>query len=204
MEVLINSTMKRIYMMMAMVIAGMALQAQEVKWGVKGGLTYNMTDLGLNSAINTSGEVFNGERSNNGWHLGIAARDEISKNFYIQLDGLFNQSAFTLTGADEHGNPISTELQQHSLQANLAPGIQLFNFLRVQGGLNGNVWLDSEFVDAFGRFQLGYQLGVGVDLGPVTLDIGYNSSFKDNSGNWNGIPLSQNRGELLMSVGILL
>ncbi|GGH67998.1 outer membrane beta-barrel protein [Phaeocystidibacter marisrubri] len=196
--------MKKILLMMAMVVAGMGLHAQEVEWGVKGGLTYNMTDLGLKSAVNTSGEVFSGERSNNGWHLGLAVRDEFTKNFYVQLDGLYNQSKFTLSGTDANGNPIQTELMQQSIQTNLTPGIKMFHFLRVQVGLNGNIWLDDAYADTFGRFELGYQLGVGVDLGPLTFDIGYNASFKDNRGDWNGIPLSQNRGELLMSVGILL
>lgn len=194
--------MKRL-LIAALVIAGMAVHAQELEWGVKGGLTYNMSDLSLSSAVNTSGEVFTGDRSHNGWHAGLAVRDEITNNFYLQFDALYNQSTFVLEGEDPQGAPIESELVEKSVQLNLSPGIKVFRLLRVQGGLNGNLWLDQDYVDTFGRFHLGYQLGVGVDLGPITFDIGYNSSFNSTSGEWNGIPLTNNRGNLMMSVGLL-
>lgn len=197
--------MKQYITLLAMLATGPMLFGQNgLEWGVKGGLTYNMSELGLSSAVSTTGEVFSGERSNNGWHLGMSVRDEVTKNFYVQFDGLYNQSAFRITGTDGQGNEVQEDLLQRSVQMNLTPGIKLFRFVRVQGGLNGNLWLDREYVDTFGRFHLGYQLGVGVDLGPMTLDLGYNASFKDHKGEWNGIPLSSDRGELLMSVGILL
>lgn len=195
--------MKRLVMFIAMSVAGMGLNAQELDWGVKGGLTYNMTELGLGSAVSTSGEVFSGERSHNGWHLGLAVRDEIGDNFYVQFDGLYNETSIEMNGVDEGGQPVVQQFTQNSIQMNLAPGIKVFRLLRAQVGLNGNLMLDNDFADTFGRFQLGYQLGVGLDLGPITFDVGYNASFQDHSGEWNGIPLSNDRGELLMSVGLL-
>ncbi len=195
--------MKRWMMIVAMSVAGMGLKAQGLDWGVKGGLTYNMTDLGLGSAVATSGEVFSGERANNGWHLGLAVRDEIGKNFYVQFDGLYNQTSIFFDGYDQNGAPVSENFTMNSMQFNLSPGIKVIHVLRFQTGLNGNLMLDEKVVDAFGRFQLGYQLGAGVDLGPLTFDITYNASFQDHEGQWNGIPLASNRGELLMSVGIL-
>ncbi len=195
--------MKRMIMLIAMSVAGMGLNAQGLEWGVKGGLTYNMTDLGLGSAVSTSGEVFSGERSHNGWHLGLAVRDEIGDNFYVQFDGLYNETSFQMQGTDPNGAPVTQEFTQNSIQMNLAPGVRVFRLLRAQAGLNGNLILDREFADTFGRFQLGYQVGAGVDLGPITFDIGYNASFANHDGEWNGIPLSSERGELLMTVGLL-
>lgn len=195
--------MKRKALLFALVIAGMAVQAQNVEWGVKGGLTYNMTELGLGSAVSTSGEIFSGERNSNGWHFGLTARDEITSNFYVQADGLYNHSSIQLVGADEHGNAVVQDFDLNSVQFNLAPGFKIFRFLRAQAGLNGDLWLDDDYASAFNRFQLGYQLGVGADLGPITFDIGYNASFKDHEGEWNGIPLRSNKGEILMSVGLL-
>ncbi|NVK27671.1 MAG: porin family protein [Flavobacteriia bacterium] len=194
--------MRRIVMLIAMTVAGMGLEAQDFQWGVKGGLTYNMTDLSLGDAVSTSGEVFSGDRSNNGWHLGLTARDELTDNFYVQFDALYNQTSITMDGVDENGQPVSQEFTQNAINLNLAPGVRVFKVLRAQAGLNGNLWLDNEYAETFGRFQLGYQLGVGLDFGPLTFDIGYNTSFKDHDGEWNGIPLSTNRGELLMTVGI--
>lgn len=195
--------MKRWMMIVAMSVAGMGLKAQGLDWGVKGGLTYNMTELGLGSAVATSGEVFSGERASNGWHLGLAVRDEITDNFYVQFDALYNQTSIMLDGVDVNGVPVSEDFTMNNVQLNLAPGLKVLKLLRVQTGLNGNLMLDDKVVDTFGRFQLGYLLGAGVDLGPLTFDIMYNASFSDHEGEWNGIPLASNRGELMMSVGIM-
>lgn len=188
--------------LLAMLGMGIISTAQDLEWGVKGGLTYNLTELGLSSAVSASGEVFNGERSHNGWHVGLAVRDDITDNFYVQLDGLYNRTSHTVHGVGEGGGSVQESIDFTSAQFNLTPGIRMFNFLRLQGGLNGNLAINDAYEHSFGSFGLGYQLGVGVDLGPLTLDIGYNASFSEHNGQWNGIPLNSNRGELLMSVGI--
>lgn len=195
--------MKKFAFTVAFVIAGMGLQAQDLQYGVKAGLTYNMTEFGLGSAIRTSGEVLTGNKPYNGWHIGVTARDEINKNFFLQFDGLYNQTSTYLQGMNERGHRVESEFLEQSVQANLVPGIMVFNFVRLQGGLNGNLWLNQDYVNTFGRFQLGYQLGIGADVGPITLDIAYNAAFKNETGEWNSIPLTQNRGGLMMSVGIL-
>lgn len=178
-------------------------RSQELEFGVKGGRNYNLAEMGIGPAISAGGEVFNGDRSHDGWHLGFAMRDEFTDRFYIQFDALYSQFNTTFSGSNNAGESIEKEWIYRSAQFNLSPGIKVFRFLRFQAGLNGNLALNEVYSETFGVFDLGYQVGVGVDLGPLTFDVGYNTSFNDHDGNWNGIPLSHHRSELMVSVGLL-
>jgi len=41
--------------------------AQKGSWGLKGGLNYNLSEIGVEEAYNSIGDIFEGEKSSNGW-----------------------------------------------------------------------------------------------------------------------------------------
>ena len=86
-------------------------------------------------------------------------------------------------------------------QLDVVAGVEMFDFLRVQGGVNGMVYFNDTWNQTFNSFGAGYTFGAGVDLWRFTIDVNYNGSFKDNAGTWQGIPLSYNRSELMVSLG---
>lgn len=186
--------MKRL-MTLAMLLFAVTTFAQ-VEWGVTGGLNYNMSETGIDKAISETGKIFKGERRSNGWHAGVYTRMYARPDLFFQIGGQYLNGNNTIDVDN-----VEKTIYNDALQGNLLVGTKIWSFLRFQGGLTGRAALDNSYTDIFGRTQMGYQLGTGVDIGKLTFDISYNGSFSENSGVWNGIPLSRNTSEILLGVG---
>ena len=177
--------------------------AQKGSWGLKGGLNYNLSEIGVDEAYNTVGDIFEGEQSFNGWHAGLVSRLFLGETFFVQFEGLYSESKNTAYGKTSTNDPLEKEFKKQVGQFNILGGFEFFSFLRLQGGLIGQLSLNKEYTDIFEGLGLGYNLGVGASLGRFNLDIGYNASFQNHSGEWRGIPLTHNTSEVLMSVGFM-
>ena len=179
------------------------LFAQQGMWGLKGGLNYNLSEIGLDEAYNGVGDIFEGEKSSNGWHAGLVSRLFLGEKFFVQFEGLYSQSKNEVTGKTINNTPIEKEFNKQVVQFDILGGFKFFSFLRLQGGLIGQLSLNKEYTDTFDGLGLGYNLGTGVSLGRFNVDIGYNASFQNHDGEWRGIPLTHNTSEVLMSVGFM-
>ena len=177
--------------------------AQKSSWGIKGGLNYNLSKMGLENAYNSTGDIFEGEVANNGWHLGLVSRSHLSELFFVQFEGLYTTSSHTISGKTSSNVNISNEFENKAAQFDILGGLEFVKFLRIQGGLTGRLELDEEYQATFGTFNVGYALGAGVNLGRFNFDLTYNSSFDAHHGEWKGIPLSHDQSEILISVGFM-
>lgn len=169
-------------------------------WGITGGLNFPMDGFSLQETGDNINSIFTGEERSTGWHLGLMGRLYATEQLYFGSNLLYTSTDHTLTGLD--GDQIITETFSHSgSQLDVIAGLELFGFLRGYGGLNGNVNFDSNWNSTFDTFSAGYLFGAGVDVWRFTVDVRYNGSFKDHTGNWNNIPLSYNRSDLMVGVG---
>ena len=194
--------MKKIFVIAA-ILCFTAAYSQKSTWGVKGGLNFNLSEMGVDNAYNSIGDIFNGEITNNGWHAGLVSRSFLTDNFYVQFQGMYSQSSNTLSGKTTMNTPLEEEFKKQVAQFDILPGFTFFNVIRAQGGLIGQLSVNKQYSDTFGPFNIGYNLGAGITLGKFNLDIAYNGSFKDTDGEWRGIPLSHNTSEILMSIGVM-
>jgi len=194
--------MKKIFLLASILCFSMAW-SQNSTWGVKGGLNFNMSEMGVENAYNYVGDIFEGEQTSNGWHAGLVSRSFLTDNFFVQFQGMYSQSSTTLSGKTTGNLPMEEEFNKQVAQFDILPGFTFFNFIRAQGGLIGQLAVNTQYSDTFGPFGMGYNLGAGITLGKFNVDIAYNGSFTDADGEWRGVPLSHNTSEILMSIGVM-
>lgn len=184
-------------------IAGISVsQAQNEKntWGIKGGINYPMDGFTFSETGDNISSIFTEEERATGWHAGIFGRLYAGDNIYFASNLLYLQNEFVLSGLKSDETFKQTFITNGS-QLDVVAGIEMFQFLRVQGGVNGFMYLNETWNETFDTFGAGYTFGAGVDLWKFTIDVNYNGSFKENSGHWNGVPLSYNRSDLMVSLG---
>jgi hypothetical protein len=197
--------MKKTALLLIAVCAGlMTVNAQNNKstWGVRGGLNFPMDKFSFEQAGENINSIFTEEKRAAGWHAGIFGRAYLGDQFYFGSGINYMHQSTTLIGKTEGATDFSQEFNHSGSMMDVVAGIEMLNFLRVQGGVNGMVYFNDTWQNTFDTFGAGYNFGVGVDIWKLTVDVNYYGSFNDHSGNWNGVPLSYNRGDLLVGVGI--
>ncbi len=171
---------------------------------LRGGVNHNLNGVGLDSGLVNAGSIARLERPVNGWHAGLTVREQRKDGSYLALESLFSARIYTFQGIDNEGNPFDETLNSQSVQLALSPGFRMFKLMRAQAGINAQFELNDDFYSTFSNYQLGYRLGVGLDLGSLTLDVALNSAFNARGGTWNGLQLSNRPSEYLVSVGYKL
>jgi len=177
--------------------------AQQASWGIKGGLNYNLSEIGVKDAYNSIGDILEGEQSYNGWHAGLVSRIFMGETFFVQFQGMYSESKNIVTGKTQANQLLEKSFKKQVGQFDILGGFEFFNFLRAQGGLIGQISLNKDYTDTFNGLGLGYNLGVGVNIWKFNFDIGYNASFQNHEGEWHGIPLTHNTSEVLLSAGFM-
>ncbi len=147
--------------------------------GVKAGA--NFTDLSNNLKDYNS-------KTATGYAAGIMMRLDIKKT-YIQADFMYSEKNIDFNG--EFVNSSSSELKMKNFEVPLVIGYKLIdakivNVRAFAGGVYTSIEdakLTSESVEnVFKNFQknnIGYRVGVGLDLLSFTLDISYDGSLND-------------------------
>lgn len=91
-------------------------------------------------------------------------------------------------------------------------GFKLFKFLRLQAGPVASIDMDSDLRDAnhtiqdvdYEKATLGYQAGIGLDIGNFILDAKYESSLSTITKNIGRFDTDQRINQFILSVGFKL
>lgn len=170
------------------------------RWGLRTGLNFDLAGIGLNDALSTTQSIFEGAATDDGYHLGFFGRQFIGNQLYIGASALYVKNSKFLSGND--GTELMYESFDHNvLQFETSAGLRLLKFARAEAGVHYQHYLtDNTFTSTFAPSSAGYNVGLGVDLWKLGIDLMYYSNFKNHTGDWNGIPLSYNRSQLLLSL----
>ncbi len=157
--------------------------------GIKGG--GNFTNLSLNKTTLDS-------KYSMGYHAGVFTRVDISR-LYLQGELLYSQKKSKV----ENGGNDPEKARWNSIEVPALVGIRLLKSenanLRIFGGgvysyvLNNKASILKQVSESFQNFDksnIGYQAGVGVDVGPLTLDLKYEGSLTRISKEFNARPNS--------------
>lgn len=185
-------------------LCSISVSAQS-RWGVRTGLNYNLSTIGLSDATNSAQQILEGETADNGYHIGVFGRQFLGDQLYTSGSLIFAKNTHFLEGFDALGNSVYGQFNHEFLQLDADLGIRLLKLVRAEAGVHyqGTV-SDNAYNQTFQSPSVGYNVGVGIDLWKLSLDVTYYSSFQDHTGNWNNIPLSYNRSQLLVSLGVQL
>jgi hypothetical protein len=202
METLKHVTMKKVSLLVITLVAGMSAGMAQDKisgWGLKGGMNFPMDGFTFDQAGDNISSIFTQQNNANGWHAGLWGRAYVTDRIYLGSELLYLHNTTEISAKTESGD-YTTNFNRSGVMMDGVAGIRFFRFLRVQGGVNGMAYVNNTWQDTFDTFGAGYTFGTGVDIWKVSVDVGYFGSFKSQQGNWQGVPLSYDRSDLLVSL----
>ncbi|MDQ6477413.1 porin family protein [Dyadobacter sp. LHD-138] len=163
------------------------------RFGVKAGANLsniNGNDLSLGSGGNAFNFKDNSDRTL-GFAGGVFFR--FGKDFYLQPELLLSQKGAKFD-FDNSVNDGKVDVRFSNLDVPLLFGVRIAKFFRINAGpmaslrLSDNGKLGDSFNEVTGsnskaefnnRLAFGYQAGVGVDFGRMSLDVRYEGNFND-------------------------
>jgi len=186
------------YVLSLAVLMAVAIDAKaQFSLGIKGGVNYST----LSSSNFNSSSVA-------GYEAGLFAR--IGGALYLQPEAYLSSSGGSFTSND---NSYSGKVTFTNLNIPVLVGLRFgpknLNLRAMAGpmyisALSTNESISTAFSSAYANFgdaykknQLGYQVGGGVDLGPITADLRYQGNFGDINSNY-----SQQQHIWALSVGL--
>ena len=194
--------MRKIFIGIILLIS-ITMSAQS-NWGIKTGLNYNINSIGLSDAASSAQEILEGQTPDNGYHLGVFGRQFLGNQLFTSGCLIFAKNTHFLEGSNADG-PVYGQLNHQFLQLDADLGIRLLKLIRAEAGVHYQGTIsDNAFKQTFQSPSVGYNIGVGLDLWKLSFDVTYYSSFQDHTGSWRDIPLSYDRSQLLISLGIKL
>jgi hypothetical protein len=198
--------MKKLVLVLLVFLGSLSAYAQKNGFGLKGGLS--------STQVNFEGDQLVPSDAQLGYHLGVFARFG-GIGFFVQPEVLFTQTSgkfkLELPPASST-SPTQYEAKFNRLDVPVMAGFRLLKIIRVMAGPIASFNIDSSLKEAgttvqnidFKQETLGYQTGVGVDLGNLTFEGKYEgglSRFTENVGSYT----ADNRlNQWVLSVGFKL
>lgn len=185
--------MKKILLVFLLTVGFAQLSNAQINFGIKGGLNYNSNgDL---SEVKTLGnDVLSGGKSKSGFHAGVWFRGK------IPIIGLYlrPEIVYTQVKSEYVYNNISRPYDFKKIDVPVLLGKKIFGVGNVFIGPSFQYILDDNFsfagltADEFDKFSVGMQMGVGIELGKIGLDVRWErglssteANFVDNNTNIN-------------------
>lgn len=169
-------SMKNLLVVIMLLIAGSA--SAQMNYGIKGGLNFGATgdyqtiSEGVEDVMTIEG------KSKTGFHLGGFAK--------FGFLGVFLQPELVYTRLNTEYNQFEYKLDK--IDAPVLLGVNILGPLNIKAGPSFQYILKNEFdnanmnvSDVDSKITLGYQLGAGVGLGKLGLDLRYEGAFKENT-----------------------
>jgi hypothetical protein len=197
--------MKKLVLVLLVFLGSLSAYAQKIGFGLKGGLSSTQVNFEGGQLVPSDAQM--------GYHLGVFARFG-GIGFFVQPEVLFTQTSgqFLEISSLSSIPPINYEAKFNRLDVPVMAGFRLLKIIRVMAGPIASFNIDSSLQEAgktvqnidFKNATLGYQAGVGVDLGPLSFEGKYEgglSKFTENVGTYT----TDNRiNQWVLSVGYKL
>ncbi|MDT0687141.1 outer membrane beta-barrel protein [Autumnicola psychrophila] len=168
-------------MLLAIFICGSTLMAQEASFGIKGGLNYGATGEynGPQDAADDLSSNFSEDGENRrGFHVGLFSKFEIL--------GIFIQPELLYTRLNTEYSDFDYKLDKIDLP--VLAGINVLGPLNIKAGPSFQYVLSNELEntslqigDVENEISVGYQLGAGLELGRLGIDVRYEGAFQENN-----------------------
>ncbi len=195
--------MRRYIVALALVLCAQSSFAQS-RWGLRTGLNYSLNGIELDQALNSAQGIFEGETQDDGYHLGVFGRQYLGDQLYASGSLLYGKDMQFITHT-VNGVSTNARFDNQFLQLDAGLGIRLLKTARAEGGIHFiNAIGNTAYSQTFESPSAGYNLALGVDLWKLSLDLTYYGSLQNHQGDWNGIPLSYERSQFMLSVGAKL
>jgi hypothetical protein len=197
--------MKKLALIVLVTLSSLSVYAQKNGIGIKGGLS--------STQVNFEGEQFVPSDAQMGYHLGVFARFG-GIGFFVQPEVLFTQTRgqFLEISSLSSIPPINYEAKFNRLDVPVMAGLRMFKIVRLMAGPIASFNIDSSLEEAgttvqnidFKKATLGYQTGVGVDLGNLTFEGKYEGGLSKFTDKIGSLTTDNRLNQWVLSVGIKL
>ena len=194
--------MRKIFLLSLLAFSSVAFG--QSRWGLRTGLNYTLNAVQLNQAVSSAQGIFEGTVPDNGYHLGVYGRQFLGDQLYASGSAIYGKD-IQIINQTVDGMTTTSRFDHQFVQLDAGLGVRLLKFARAEGGIHFiNAIGNSAYSQTFESPTAGYNLGLGVDVWKLSLDLVYYASLQDHQGDWNGIPLSYERSQIMLSVGAKL
>jgi hypothetical protein len=194
--------MRKIFIL-SLVLFSSGMMAQS-RWGLRTGLNYTLNTVQLDQAVSSAQGIFEGTVPDNGYHLGLYGRQYLGDQLYASASAIYGKD-IQIINQTVNGTTTTSRFDHQFVQLDAGLGIRVLKFARAEGGIHFiNAVGNSAYNQTFESPTAGYNLGLGFDLWKLSLDLVYYASLQDHQGDWNGIPLSYERSQFMLSIGAKL
>tara|TARA_B110000444_G_scaffold198545_1_gene189695 strand:- start:1529 stop:2179 length:651 start_codon:yes stop_codon:yes gene_type:complete len=214
--------MKKIILLLYILLLSFSANAQKFSWGPKISIsspTLKLSDLALNATQDQAVSLLEQSNPSIGFQLGIYSRASFL-GFYIQPEILLSNSRSEINYTDltDLDNPLDLvgDVKLNKLDVPVLFGKRFFKILRVNAGpvftllLSQNIEQGSntakEIETNYKDSTVGAQLGIGLDLALVTIDLRYEIALQNIS---DGLAIGdtqfvadQRLNQILLSLGM--
>ena len=199
--------MKKLILSILFVGLFFSLSAQEFTLGPKLGLSATKIDFDSDNLIPGDAQT--------GYHVGLFTRLTFG-GFFVQPEILYAKTngTFQINGPQPGGSSGNNTFSQdfNRLDIPVMVGIRFFKFLRLQAGPIASIDINSDLKDAsntilnadYKKATLGYQAGLGLDIGNLIVDAKYESALSFLNGNLGNFEADQRINQFILSVGFKL
>lgn len=193
--------MKNIIILIFVFLMAGSLSAQDFSIGPKFGVSQ--------ANIEVNGDGFKAGDDKMGYHVGMFVRMG-GASIFVQPEFLYTSTGGFII--DENNN-ATIETTINRLDIPMMVGFKVLRFFRFQAGPIASILLDQSFgEDPIAATQnidyrsstIGYQAGIGLDLGNLILDAKYESSLGKIAGSVAGFETDQRQTQLVVSAGFRL
>lgn len=194
--------MRKLLLLILILFSFTSLMAQDFSVGPKVGVSQGN--------VSVIGEGFSSGDSKLGYHLGAFVRMGGS-SIFVQPEFLFTQTGGQII-ENTSGSDDVFDVNFNRFDIPMMFGFKLAKFFRVQAGPVASILLDYKLEDAiqnaveldYRSSSLGYQAGIGLDIGNLILDLKYENSLSKISKSVIGFQTDQRQNQLILSAGFRL
>lgn len=162
--------MKKVILIVFLAFGFSKTSNAQIDFGIKAGVNYNNSD---NDSFKTIGDdVINGAKSKSGYHAGIWLRGNITDSFYIRPE-----LVYTKVKNEYVYQTINTDYEFQKIDVPVLVGVKFLSFANAFIGPSFQYIIEEDFkfsdatTDEFDKFSLGLQMGVGIELGNLGIDV---------------------------------
>ena len=168
--------MKNIFTVVVLILSTTLISnAQIAEWGLKGGINFNSNGDITKEVINIAETTTIKSNNSTGFHLGAFATTKGSLYFRPELMYTQTQSDYDSEGS----------FKMQKIDMPLLAGAKVFSVLNIFAGPSLQYVIDTD-LDGFNLssvekdFTIGLNIGTGVQLGNLGIDIRYERGLSDN------------------------
>ena len=193
--------MKKIVLALLLLITSVGMAQAQFTIGLKAGVSSSNVDI--NDPKNTL-QQFKSTDAITGYHAGAFMRIKAA-GILLQPEAILSSTGGKVEVTDG-GITTSEQFKFNRLDVPVLLGVSLFNIARIQAGPVASVLVSGKFKDQrlqdyMNKYDLGWQAGIGFDIGNITTDLRYERVNREFTGTPDNGSFGVGNQQLILSLG---